>query len=352
MALDIKATFQELATDDRFIQDVREITRSKLIEENVGDFFTLVPGIKGGQQVAALKGIEYVTKKDTGCDMPSWSPSFPALSQKWQPQLQKIKLKYCYTDFMSAFTQWGLANGYSIHKLDESNFIDFLKSLVYDAMKLDTLRIVLLGDEDIKSQNILTTSGKSDYYDNILKGLIPTLAYFKTLPELADQFVTLSKNTGAMTVQYALDADYANGIYEEVVDVDNFDGNITLTSQALYKNYMKYIKAAVSATTSRDVAATQKLENLSIDGELLFPIKNYDRWVKTDFKTGTPATVHLPHFALHTKKEHLQVGFDDASALEDLTFEYVGGDDESFYIKASYMLDFKMVNPYEFKAAL
>ena len=73
---------------------------------------------------------------------------------------------------------------------------------------------------------------------------------------------------------------------------------------------------------------------------------------KTDFKTGDPATVHLPHFALHTKKEHLQVGFDDASALEDLTFEYVGGDDESFYIKASYMLDFKMVNPYEFKAAL
>lgn len=356
MALNILSTFTGIATDERFIQDIREIVRSQVLYENTDNFFTIVPGIKGGQQVAAMRGIEYVTKKSQGCGGVALSPAFPAISQKWEPQLAEVKIKYCYTDFMNKFTQWGLANGYAIKDLAEAEFFLFIQSLIVDAMKLDLQRIVLFGDEDIATQNILADVNKAPFYDIIKKGLIPTLQYFKTIAELADNFIPLSKNTG--TDQFNLAQDYALGIYEELVDVDDFDGDMLLTSSKLYKNYERYFKRLAGVGLETSKAEIQNgIQNLRVDGENIVPIKNYDRWRKVDFVTETaPAsglfTTHLPHFGLFTRKEFLQVGVDDASALENLTLEYIGGSDESFYIKGNYMVDFKMVNPFEFKAAI
>ncbi|MFC5046299.1 hypothetical protein ACFSTE_13315 [Aquimarina hainanensis] len=349
MAFNIHEAFKEIATDDRFIQDIREISVSKVFHEDTNNFFTIVPGVKGGQQVAAMKGIEYVTRKSQGCGGPSLSPKFPAISQKWNPQLVEVKIKYCYTEFMQKFTQWGLANGHKIKDLGEADFFQFIVDLVVEAMKLDAQRIVLFGDEEIAGQNILNDENKVQYYDLIKKGLIPTMQYFNTHPELMDNFITLSKNSDPN--QYNLESDYSLNLYEKLVDTYEFDGDILLSSHKLYKNYENYFKrlAGVGIQSSKD-EIQNGIQNLKVDGENITTIKNYDRWRNNDFKVEN--TVHLPHFALFTKKEHLQLGVDDASALENLHLEYIGGEDEHFYIKGNYMIDFKMTNPFEFRAAL
>ncbi len=350
--IDIKATFQDLADDSRMIQDVREISVSKILEEDINNMFSIIPGIKGGQQVAALKTIEYVTRSSQGCGGTSLSPKFPSISQKWNPQECEVKIKYCYTEFKNKFTQWGLGNGYKIKDLNEASFMDFIKWLVAEAVKLDMQRIALLGDEDIATQNVLADTNKEEFYDLIGKGLIPTLQYFKTIPELAENFITLDKNTG--TTQFNLDNDYALNLYEEVVDVDDFDGDILMSSNKLAKNYTKYLKRLGGLESSKE-EIQKGIQNLEIDGAMILPVKHYDRWRKVDFKKddgGGNLVTHLPHFAIHTRKEFLQIGVDDINALSDLTFEYIGGDDEHFYIKGHYMMDFKMTNPYDFKAAL
>lgn len=349
MTLDIHEAFQGIASDERFIQDIREVAVSKVFYEDTSNFFSIVPGIKGGQQVAALKGIEYVTRKSQGCGGASLSPKFPAISQKWEPQLAEVKIKYCYDEFMQKFTQWGLANGHMIKDLSEAEFFVFIQDLVVEAMKLDMQRLVLLGDENIAAQNVLADANKAPFYDIIKKGLIPTLQYFQTIPELADNFIALDKNTDAD--QFTLANDYAMNLFEDVVDTDDFDGDILLTNRKLYKNYANYFKrlAGVGIQSSKD-EIQNGIQNLKVDGENVVPIKNYDRWRKNDFNNA--GVVHLPHFSIFTRKEHLQVGVDDVNALQDLKLEYIGGEDEHFYIKANYMLDFKMVNPFEFKAAI
>lgn len=355
MAVNILAAFKDIADDTRFIQDIREVAVSKLFYEDTTNFFTIIPGIKGGQQVAAMRGIEYITRKDQGCGGTSLAPAFPAIEQKWNPKVQEIKIKYCYTDFMSKFTQWGLANGYNIHKLDESTFFQFLQDLIIEAMKLDMQRIVLFGDENINGQSILTDeAGKSPFYDTIEKGLIPTLEYFNTIPELASNISVLPQNALANSgLQYTFGSEDSKNIFESLVDSFEFDGDTLLTNWSLYKNYADFFKDmhSVGIQSSKD-EVQNGIQNLKVDGENIVPMKNYDRWRKNDFQTGAPLVTHLPHFAIFTKKEHLQVGVDDSNALTDLTLEYVGGDDESFYIKGNYMLDFKMTNPYEFKAAI
>ena len=356
--MELKSAFQLLATDERFIQDTREIIVNDLFHQPTNDFFTIVPGIKGGQQVAAMKGFEYVTTKSAGCGGAGISPEFPAFSQFWNPTLQEVKLNYCYDDFMGQFTQWLLANGYDIKNIGESELGMFIQDHVTKAMELDLLRIILLGDKDIATQDVLTdTANMAKYYDTIDKGLIPTLQYLRGLPEFADQFVTLAQNNaGTIALQNTFAATDALDIYEEILDQYDFDSDMLLSSNRLFKNYQKWVKRANGYGLQSNVDLTMKgANNLTVDGEDLKPVVNYDRWRQKDFivdNDPNPDTIHIPHFALNTRKEFLQVGVDSEAALTDLRLEYIGGADETFWIKANYMLDFKMVNPYALKAAL
>lgn len=349
--------FKNLADDKRYIEDLREIVMNDTFYQPTENMFTIVPGIKGGQQVAAMRGFEYITKKSEGCGGNGISPIFPAFSQFWNPTLQEVKLEYCYADFLSSFTTWGLNNGYKRKDLDGTALGVFIQDLVSKAMALDLQRIVLMADKDIAAQDVLTDeAGKVQFYNTIDKGLIPTLAYLKTLPEFADAFVSLTKNSGAMTAQLDLPATYALDLYESVTDdVYDFDPDTFLTSNRLFKNYKNWVKRQNGYGLQSNVDLTQKgLKDAQIDGEKLIPVVNYDRWKKSDFVTGTDPnkTIYLPHFALLTRKEYLQVGVDDEASLTDITMEYIGGKEETFWIKGNYLLDFKMTNPYAMKAAL
>ena len=198
--MQLLSDFKALATSDRYIADLKGIVRSEVFQQDTSEIFSIVPGIKGGQQVAAMRGFEYVTKASAGCGGVGISPQFPAFSQKWNPKMAEVRIKYCYTDFENSFTQWGLNNGYQRKDLTGTQLALFIEDLVSKAMKADLLRIVLMGDKDIATQNILTAPAtKAPFYNIIDKGLIPTLQYLKTLPEFAGNFVALSKNTGAMT---------------------------------------------------------------------------------------------------------------------------------------------------------
>ncbi|MEE4246324.1 MAG: hypothetical protein V2I33_13025 [Kangiellaceae bacterium] len=348
--------FRELATDDRFIQDTREIVQNDLFYEPTDNFFTIVPGIKGGQQVAAMKGFEYITTKSAGCGGDGVSPLFPAFEQTWNPQLQEVKVSYCYSDFLGHYTQWALANGYAIKDLGQTELALFMQDLLVKAMQLDMQRTVLMSDADIADQDILTDEATfAKYYNNIDKGLIPTLQYLNTLPEFANDIVALAKNAEATTAaQLNLGTTEALDIYESLIlETYEFDGDLLLSSNKLALNYDAWLRRGNGYGVEGNVGRTaQGISGATVAGFPVTPVKNYDRWKAKDFVTGDPAKIHLPHFALFTRKEWLQVGVDDTAALEDLTLEYIGGKEETFWIKGNYMLDFKMVNPYGLKAAL
>jgi hypothetical protein len=349
------ANFKNLADDKRYIQDLREIVMNDTFLNPTDSMFNIVPGIMGGQQVAAMKDFEYVTKLSAGCGGNGISPTFPAFSQFWNPKLQEVKVSWCFTEFETSFVQWGFANGYDRKDLGQTELGVFLEGMITRAMTLDLQRIVLLADKDIAALDVLTDEATyTQFYNTIDKGLISTLVYLKTLPEFAGMFQPLTKNTGAMTDQLNLPATYAVELYESITDnVYDFDGDIFLTSNRLFKNYAKWLKRGNGYSIESNIQRTQDgVTDPRVDGQNLAPVVNYDRWRKKDFITGDPATIYLPHFAMFTRKEWLQVGVDDLRSLTDIRMEYVGGADERFWFKANYMLDFKMVNPYGMMAAI
>ena len=343
MAVDIKSAFQALADDKRQVRETAEIVRNRVFLENVNTMFNVIGGIKGGQQVAAMQGLEYVTKKDDGCGGDFDTPQIPALSQDWNPKLAKIGMKFCYSDLMGSFMQWATNNGYAKKDLQDTDFAIFMEDFVTDAMQADLQRLVLLGNENIATDLDLKQSAKNKYYDVIPMGLIKTLQYLKTIPQLAQNFVSLSANQ--QTDQYNLAADYAKGLYKVLGRNIDFDESRILSSRRLYENYEDFFESLGNPTQPGVIQNGQG--QLNRNGVPILSTRNYDKWVKRDFVDAYPR-----HFAIHTAQNNLQVGVDSEASLTDLTFEYVGGSDEHFYIKGNYMIDFKIVNPFAMKAAI
>lgn len=359
MAINLVSTFTDIASDNRFLQDMREAIINKAFFDDADQFFRIVPGIKGGQQVVALDAIEYVTTKDKGCGLSTTSSfNLSGIEQKWEPTLAKVHIKMCYSEFMGAFTQWGLANGYDVHKLNEANFFDFINDMTADAVKADFMRLALFGDADIAEQSILADANKAEHYDVVKKGLLPTLQYFNTVASLQSQFIDLSANDEATRVaQLALDSDYAVGLMESLTDGVYFNYDHILTSETLANNYKKWLtRGGGNIPLESSKAEVQAgLSNLVYGGSPIRYSRFHDKKRLEDFTIDNGAgslVTHLPHFALAIDKNNMAIGVDDVASLTDLRLEYVGGDDENFHIKGNYFVDFKIPNPKALKAAL
>lgn len=348
--MDLITSFTEINNSDRLLTDLREAIVQDAITRPAESIFTITPGIKGGQQVVALRDQEYVTKQQTGCDPTFTSFNIKGISEKWNPRSMDVRIKLCYTEFEGAFTQWGLANGYDRRNLQESDMIDFIKDIVAKSMAKDFMRVAIFGNKDITVDAILGEAavGVAGDYNQIDAGLLKTLQLMKANPELASQFIDISKNAGVTFAAQALVDGEANTIYDALVDSLEFEGGDQfLTSNTLFRNYKDEFRGKLLES---GVSAIQNTFEPQFDGKSLIDLKfAYDKIVKRDFaKAGA---WNIPHLAVIADKSNLQIGVDDISALTDLRLEYVGGKDESFYIKASYLMDFKIPNPYAVGAA-
>lgn len=348
--MDLITSFQDINNSDRLLQDLRDAIVQEAITRPAESIFTIVPGIKGGQQVVALKDQEYVTKQQAGCEPTFSTFSIDGISQKWNPRSADVRIEMCYKDFEGAFLQWGLANGYDRRNLQEAEFFDFIQSMVTGAMAKDLMRIAIFGNKDIATDATLGANaiGAAEDYNQIDAGLIKTLQLFKANPELAAQFIDIDKNAGVDTAGQKLAEGEAHTIYDELVESLEFEGGDQfLTSNTLYKNYKDQFRAKLLES---GVAAIQNTFDPQFDGKPLVDLKfSYDKIVKRDFNNA--GLLYLPHLAVIADKSNLQIGVDDTAALTDLRLEYVGGKDENFYIKASYLMDFKIPNPYAVGAA-
>lgn len=348
--MDLIAVFNDINNSDRLLSDLREAIVQDAITQPAESIFTITPGIKGGKQVVALKDQEYITKQQIGCDPTFSAFNINGIGQKWSPRSMDVRIQMCYTDFEGAFIQWGLGNGYDRRNLQEADFFDFIKEMTAKSMAKDFLRVAIFGNKDIAVDAILgeNAQGAAEDYNQIDAGLIKTLQLLKANPELAAQFVEIEKNAGLDFAAQKLAAGEAKNIYDSLVESMEFEGGDQfLTSNTLFKNYKDEFRGKLLES---GVSAIQNTFDPQFDGRSLTDLKfSYDRYVKRDFaKAGAH---NLPHMALIADKSNLQIGVDDTAALTDLRLEYVGGKDENFYIKASYLMDFKIPNPYAVGAA-
>ncbi len=350
MAVNIVQELKNIADDKKNIEAVRDVVKEELFVNDLNDIFTVVPDVKGRRQIAVAQKMRHVISKQTDC-----SPQFKTFSQKyitqeWDPREIVVNMKVCYKDIEQSFQQWHLASGIAAKDLTNTDYLDFLEYFIKDAVKTDILALALFGNENIDN-TILTDPTFEDSYNLIDKGLVPMLQYLKTIPEFAGNFIDIALNAGAnYAAQDALTGTYAKDLFFQMIqkgrNVSKKTGQI-IASESLFLNYTNMFTTQVLESERQNIIngpTASKVLNKRLVG-----IESYDDIRNDDFNDGTK--IHIPHFALYADKANVQLGVDAESSLSDLTFEYVGGADENFYIKGRMMLDFKIINPLAIKAA-
>ena len=80
----------------------------------------------------------------------------------------------------------------------------------------------------------------------------------------------------------------------------------------------------------------------------VIPIKTWDRFILNDFDNGT--TYYLPHRAILTTIDQINVGFDAMSAVQDFK-AYSDDTTELYNIKGGYKVDAKIMENFMFSVA-
>ncbi len=358
MAFSALAAIKSAKDDQKYIESAAEVIRSNTFTDNLSEAFTLVPNIKGRQQIVVASDIEKITTAEEGCTVTPISKDIPGYQNQWDPKRVEVVYRLCYKDFDATFLQWGLANGYDVHNLDQADFFQFITSFVSDGIKKDFNRLVLMGDADVTAQGALKVAGDSDYYEIINKGIVPRLEEIKASGLFNDQFTTIAQNEAAGAQNTWADGD-ARAILEGLIDASEFDymSSQFLTNGKFARAYQKevFMNPNAYALDSTRNAIVNGTPGLNYEGLSIVQTRDYDRHRKNDFDgifVGAGAgDTHLPHFVLNTPKSNILVGVDSEAALSDLRIEMPGGADEYIYFKANYMLDVHIADPMKMTAA-
>ena len=353
MAVDIVQELKNVANDTRNISAIKDVVKEELFTDELGKYFTVVPNIKGKKQIVVARPFKHVISKEEGCNNSFITVSNDFIKQEWDPREIRVGIKMCYSEIKESFEQWMWKNGYEAKDLTGTDYLDFVSEFVKKAIARDVFALSLFGNENIDvtpATTPLTDVAFAPFYNLIDKGLIPTLQYFKTIPAFANNFVDLAENAGAdYNAQNNLGESHAKDLFFKLVQqAYNVPETASLlSSDSLFMNYANMFTTKELESERQNIK--EGVSTLGVWGKKLESVKTYDITRFEDFNNGTK--LHIPHFALFAEKSNLQLGVDKESSLEDLTFEYVGGSDESFYIKGRMMLDFKIPNPTAIKAA-
>lgn len=351
--MELVTNFGKLAKNEDNISQIKDIIQTKAKEEKgFTDFFTLQTGVKNGEQIGAVNGLENISKVDTGCKSAFDPLVLPAFGQRWKLTPVEAQFELCYADFKDSFVSWGLQQGVDVGNMDNvTDLAGFLTSLIIKGLSKDLNKAVLMGYEGIEIESnggVLKNTANKNNYNFIKEGLIPTLGKLKTLgdAEIDNKIIDLiGKN--ASTTPYNLASGEAQTILEELIDTD-FEGNTILTNYALYKNYSKGLRALPIDSSKADIVNGARY---TFDGYNYVTSKEYDRLFKNEFVQSNGTIRRNHHFGIFYDKSNLRVGIGAKNFIDNLDMWY-DKNDKTFKIRANYMADFKIMNPYEIKAIL
>jgi hypothetical protein len=282
----------------------------------ITEHHTIVQGIVAKQQVGYLERLYKITKADVGCGDNFNNKQIASREKFWDPKKVEVAFKQCYTDLEQTFFMWAIKQGSQLPNLTETDAYRFILELLQGGISDDTQRMGWFGDTAAAN---VSGAGKikngvsvTDYtpYDGLWKRL------FAIGTANASQVTAIAANAGASYAaqNIASTADVAYNTFQAMLE--SADSRIfamgtpqILTTRKMLNNYKRTLRGKETD------ASFVKIENgqgqYMFDGVLIKEYELWDRTITADFDNGTKHD--LPHRAVLTTKENLQLGYDSAN---------------------------------------
>lgn len=363
MAVASVADFKTFATSENFISEV-----SELMVQNIGDdeslgWLNVVPNAVNNQPIAIVDQLDKVTKTDAGCGDNSQAVSVGGFQQKWNMSDLSMHVKWCWSDFVGTFISKGYNVGMEKGDLSSGGMGQFLEDLANRAVIRDFKRLALMGNSSAALQSgggyFANTGVDVADYNQIERGLVPTLGYLSTITRFQKNFMYIPQNeiTGK---QYQFDgADGTKKVSDIAFDLEDlaidFDPSFQLCNhKMIQKGFKRELRdSGVFATDQTRDMLTGGLDVTNVNGYQTYTSKIYDKYISDTVGTFTgnaAGDYNDPNFFIMSSAGNLQMGMDAESAITDLRWIYDDIKDE-VHLKCKYRADFKVANPDQLLAA-
>lgn len=333
-------TPQELTFNGREAQSLSEAIYSASFENPaVGQFHTIISGVKAKQQIAILGALGLTGRGQTRCDITANPGTIPMSEKFWDPAYIGDRFEQCWADLIGTFFMWGLKNGVKKPDLTDTDFANFLEDRIAESSIEAVFRLAYFGDTAAA-----TISGGGVYKNGTDVGYFdPINGYWKQIAAIvaanASRRTAIPHNTGVsyaaqeFTAQDTTDK-VATGIFQSLkygadFKLRNADNKIIIATQSLTDQYEKELMSQnIEPSYTRVESGIDVLRYGGID---IIPFNFLDRTIRAYQDNGTK--YNLPHRAILTTKDNLQIATEEEGNFSEL---------DAFYDKKSklYVADF------------
>jgi len=353
-------TVADLTFNGEEIKAVSEaVFESAFANPELDRFHTLVDGIVANKQIAILGRLSgYVGASSGGCDPTSATNTIEMSEKFWTPAIVGDRFEACFTDIQNSFWYYGTKIGVAKTDLTGTDFFNFVEMRVTEAIKEAVLRVAWFGDTSaglIADGGTLKAGSNLAYFNKInglwkqIFAIVGADASRKTT-DLASRngqaSYALQKFTATDTTNFVVTSALEN-LYIDADERLSMQGDLLyIVTKSVGDQYRRELKKANQAFT------TEKYENgievLRSDGIELIIFSLWDRIIKTSYDNGTK--YFLPHRALLTRKENLQVGTESAGAIAELDI-FNDKKSKKNFIDFAFNVDAKVIKDEEVQVA-
>ena len=341
------------------------ILEAVLTSPDLAQVFTLTDDIKAQKDVLFAKRFSKVTHIDTGCGTVPNTPGMDVEKLTWNPQRLEAWIAECGEDFDATFMAWGLGVGYKRLDLQEASILiqnglanssiqtmnywnEFVQEQMELAIRDDIFRIGCFADPAITAAMLTHADDVKNY--NQLRGIWPQIIALSTAYPAVRAY-TIAANQSADQI---LPDGEATKIFTKLLfgGADRrlrgslFGTPVIMATQSIVDNWALE-RQSKNLDTSFNLVATgvvgPKFNNIEI-----IPRPEWDEILAADFTVN--GKINLPHRAIMTTKENLQLGFDSYSAATQVDAWY-NRESKYTHMRGNWKMDAKVMRPFLTRAA-
>lgn len=345
------------------IQSVSELIMEDVYAKpSLSQIHSLATGIKAKQQIGfagRLSGL--IGKVSAGCE-PDTDTNTIELTQKlWEPKYIEGRFIQCWKDLLPSFWAWALANGVKKADLTTGDFINFIQTIIGDALWEAWLRLVWFGNTAASNYNGsptgVITNGISVAYFTPFDGIWEQIADIVSAHAARLSDGLTSKNAQATYSAQAFDnTDTTNRVVTNTLAQMKYDSDFRLrekeglqfyVTQSVFDQYAKELRSYsnVDASYTRIEGG---YTSLMFEGIPVIGLNFLDRNIRAYQDNGTK--YNKPHRALLTTKSNLPVGTEEEGNLAQLDIFY-DKKTKKLYVDFGYNLDTKVLQDFMVQAS-
>ena len=281
--------------------------------------FQLVEDVQSNKIMYKDNYLDKITKRFTTCQNTETGTGVSISTFTLNVVNMQAQLEQCAAVFDATIAEVLRKKGADINDLTGTEIESYVLERVAEAAARDLFRILFLGD---------TTLSNSDYtaFDGVFKRI---KAGFLAGDGTVYGGTISSSDINTSNIINTLDSKLYDVQPYELRFIEDSQ-KVLLVTDSIYKAYLRYLSSTAFGIVEQRAALVNGLTGVTFRGIPVVSLGVIDRYLATDFATGSPAAIATPHRAILTKADNHYLATDTLTATAQVQMWYDQTQDKNY----------------------